>query len=392
MSGAKQAAKKAVSTVKRAWTNKVLAKIGRRSATPAEPADDAFRANGIYAEPERIGLPKTEGAKQFAGNSKAAQFGRVMEVLHGSPLDKIQAAAKDFLAPLVDDDAAMITMTADVTAKQLDQELRDQKGNLKSGDELDQAKNAMFRGNSDWSRLGVAFVKAHPEGEAFIERCSETMRSKLKAFSGSGELRPSAIKMERDPKNTAVTDEVTSDIEEEFQERAKNVSGMMLGVLDTIMAGDIPKPLALMVGSTVLSARGAGLDDEQIRKMVGAFVVLRIVNPALTEVLAKPDKSGWKPSADQGRMALNITKAMQNMANGVSGTAKEAFLKPLMDALQSRSKAMDAWFDQIADDGAALVRSALPEQGQSGGEGSSSQTIDAKASNPDRKGKGKVEG
>ena len=118
--------------------------------------------------------------------------------------------------------------------------------------------------------------------------------------------------------------------------------------------------------------------------------MLRIVNPAVIDVVTKPDKSGWKVSPDQNRMVINITTALQNMANGVSGTGKEAFLKPLMEALQSRAKAMDHWFDTVAEDGVALVDALSADRAGEGEDVSSSKTEDRGNDPADPKNKGKA--
>ncbi len=368
MSESRSAPKKAVSALKRAWTNKVLAKIGRRVTVRDEVAEPAFQTNAAYAAPGQVGAPPKpeEATRLFAPNSRASQFSQVMGHLQG---EKATEAALTIVTPIVKDDRAMIAMAGEIAQRQLDQELKID-GKPRTGEDLATAQGALFRSSNDWARLGVAYVKADEEGKAFLGKLQNETRAKVKSFSGSAELRPSEIRKKLGIEENEFSNDITPGIKVEFDKRAKAVVGLMLDVLDSTMNADMPKSLLVVIGTTVEAARKESVGDDEIRKLVGAFVMLRIVNPALMDVVAKPDVSGWIASPDQSRMMTNITKATQNMANGVEGTQKEPFMKPLMDGLRSREGAMNDWFNQIADDGLRLVETlssstAPPDSGSS---------------------------
>jgi hypothetical protein len=88
--------------------------------------------------------------------------------------------------------------------------------------------------------------------------------------------------------------------------------------------------------------------EQQIYSIVGGFVILRYINPAIVapdgnQIIA----AGTKPSKKQRRNLILIAKVLQNVSNGILFADKEVFMVPLNKFVESHQSKMVAFFEEL---------------------------------------------
>jgi hypothetical protein len=189
-------------------------------------------------------------------------------------------------------------------------------------------KGTFFRGNSLATKLASTYVTNSPAGKAYCAKVSDSFMARSK---GKGPLEVDKLK-----------DQGLSD-----KDVQKNITAQkkMLGpVIDDLTSDPnaIPPEMAKIAAIFYDEAkRVTGGDEDFATTQAGGFIMLRVVNPALTRTAAektnaqKKDSAREKAANDQ-RLAILQTKLLQNMSNGATFD-KEAFMKPFDDQIVDTS-------------------------------------------------------
>ncbi len=242
------------------------------------------------------------------------------------------------------------------------------------GDDLKSAKQKLFRGTSAATRIATLYIKDDKGAQDFLRDCEAAMTDLLPNVGKKTELTPYLLKKEAfarshpefktaeeldkafnnqsltdgspDPAKLYLNDNtVTNVIQGELGARVQAYCKQLGGILDAIMALPVPATIGMVAAGMAARMREQGLSEDEVAKAIGAFVMLRFVNPKLTMAKQK--------TPELQKAASMVSKIVLNLANGVTTVGKEQWLQPLQDVVNGRAKALNTWLLKIAADGIA---------------------------------------
>jgi hypothetical protein len=296
---------------------------------------------------------RIEALKQLLGPARGDEgrdaFAALAEM---SDIRKIEQAIAEMVDENGDNPEFMDGLFAAAMQSQAERELTDSKtGKRLAGDQLTMARNNLFRGNNPATKLAVAVVKKTEEGGDYLARCTRAVESVLGQAQGKMDFDPVAMRRELGLP-MAVESQVDDAFRDEYEDRADRVGLLAKQVLDALMQQEAPRVVKVVAAQVAAQMQAQGIGDSaQIAKAIGAFVMLRLVTPTITDAMPKLQ-------GDQRRAALFVAKAIQNMANGVLTDTKEKWTQPVLDAVAGQSAALNRWFLQLAQEGMEEVGEA----------------------------------
>eukprot|EP01130_Rhizamoeba_saxonica_P012420 TRINITY_DN5236_c0_g1_i3.p1 TRINITY_DN5236_c0_g1~~TRINITY_DN5236_c0_g1_i3.p1 ORF type:complete len:671 (-),score=143.21 TRINITY_DN5236_c0_g1_i3:1477-3450(-) len=120
-------------------------------------------------------------------------------------------------------------------------------------------------------------------------------------------------------------------------------------ILNTITSGvELIPPGIRIISKIVADNTTAHIGDDQIHTMIGSFLFLRFINPAifspeLFDLLPK----GKLPSPVCRRKLILITKILQNLSNGKTFSKKESYMMPFDEFVLTRRNLICSYFDAV---------------------------------------------
>jgi len=197
------------------------------------------------------------------------------------------------------------------------------------------AMNSFFRANTTGTKLAKAAVETSIEGKRYLESNKAFLAEQLEGLTGSVEMDPTKMSAE-DQRNSAP-----------LVARAKSANkAMTKTILDNVTADvkNVPVDVAKLADDFYEEAlRTSNGNQEFALTQVGGFVMLRLINPLLLDLNSEIDKTLAKTKKDKERKALEDQKRaavlqgklLQNLSNNVKFGAKEAFMAPLNEVIET---------------------------------------------------------
>ncbi|KAL0477265.1 Ras GTPase activating protein [Acrasis kona] len=200
----------------------------------------------------------------------------------------------------------------------------------------------LFRANSAASKLMKSY-------------CTRTCQGLMQSTMGAliDEMNANPTKFEIDPEKAAPRGEDAAANQE-------NVLKVTQNFIDAIVNSTNVTPPSYIKYCQYLSRHvgdkfpGKSKDDsddeftfEYKNIAVGGFMFLRLFCPAITS----PQLYGLEQlnSNDSRRFGIIITKILQNIANGVYKSQKEAFMAPFEDMIKNSMRSVKLYFDDMVD-------------------------------------------
>ncbi len=297
---------------------------GDRKAGEKTQAKVAQRDTKVSAIDERLeGLDELMTPDLVAGGLMAPKRGRGIET-------------KEMVAATValrgEDEDYMAQLMTVMATRQIADETSDKTA--------EQAKKNLMRSNTALSELVSTYMNTSQAGQDFRK---EYQKQVLKLVGSASRLEVDPDKVRTDPGATKGVQQQKADA---TRDGARQLVALVDGVLDQTIGRELPPPIVALARQVAAEVRGKGLDDHDAAVAVGGIVMLRVVNPAITELVADPDAT-----PDMKRTLILVQKVTQNLANRTTGGDKEPFMVPVMEAIWDRLDDMADWLLQVADTG-----------------------------------------
>jgi hypothetical protein len=203
-----------------------------------------------------------------------------------------------------------------------------------------EAKKNLMRSNTALSELVSTYMTKTQEGQEFRQDYQDEILSLVRS---APPIEVDPFKVKPDPRKTSGAEQQKAAV---AKDGARQLVALVNKVLDQTLDRELPAPIVALAGQVATEVRGKGLGDDDAAVAVGAIVMLRVINPAITELIANP-----AATPEMKRTLILVQKATQNLANHTDGSDKEPYMAPVMNAIGGRMDDMAEWLLKVADGG-----------------------------------------
>ena len=161
---------------------------------------------------------------------------------------------------------------------------------------------------------------ARASGRGFLEAA---LGPELRRLVGS----TSSYDLEVDPSRLESDASSTHRLDENVRRLQQWGDAFVLALTSEGALGALPSSMRALAATIRAASAAHGLTPEQTTALVGGYLILRVVNPAIVTPEAHGLLDAPPPPALRRALVL-VSKLVQNAANGVEFGAKEAYMKP----------------------------------------------------------------